>query len=255
MPLFLLVLLWLLTFVLGRVRRSRAWRFSRWIPGMLFFRVSLTAAVLSRLLLIFEQQGDALTWLQLIGSAALYVALVECFLDLLWVALEKLSGRGVAPPRILKDLFLVAATMLVVAVKLQSQGLLTTLGSAAVLGGLAFVVGPGTASQISNISSALTFQVERQFSVGDWVEIDGSVGRVETVSWNSAYLYDNEQDRVLILPNSVIDTGKVINFSRPASNCYRLEIVMGLPYEAPPSKIISLLHSVLQAHPDVIPAT
>ena len=252
MSLFLLVLLWLLTFVLGRARQSRSFKYSRWIPGMLFFRVSLSAAILMRLLLLFEQQGDALIWLRLVESGALYVALVEVFLDVLWLVLAKLSRRRVSPPRILKDLLLVAAAMVIVAVQLQSQGLLTTLGSAAVLGGLAFVVGPGTASQISNISSALTFQVERQFSVGDWVEIDGSIGRVETVSWNSAYLYDNTQDRIIILPNSVIDTGKVINFSRPSSRRYRLDIAVGLPYEAPPAKIIAILRSVLDRHPFVV---
>ncbi|QNI74821.1 mechanosensitive ion channel family protein [Synechococcus sp. NOUM97013] len=254
MSLFWLVLLWLLTFVLGRVRQSRSFKYSRWIPGMLFFRVSLTAAILTRLLLLFEQQGEALIWLRLVESGALYVALVEVFLDVLWLVLARLGRRRVAPPRILKDLLLVAATMLIVAVQLQSQGLLTTLGSAAVLGGLAFVVGPGTASQISNISSALTFQVERQFSVGDWVEIDGCVGRVETVSWNSAYLYDNARDRMIILPNSVIDTGKVINFSRPTARRYQLDIVMGLPYEAPPGKIIAILSTVLDQHPGVVDA-
>ena len=142
MSLFLLVLLWLLTFVLGRARQSRSFKYSRWIPGMLFFRVSLSAAILMRLLLLFEQQGDALIWLRLVESGALYVALVEVFLDVLWLVLAKLSRRRVSPPRILKDLLLVAAAMVIVAVQLQSQGLLTTLGSAAVLGGLAFVVGP-----------------------------------------------------------------------------------------------------------------
>lgn len=104
MPLFFLVLLWLLTFVLARARRSETYRFSRWIPGMLFFRIALTAAVLSRVLLMVEQQGEALVWLRLVQSAALYVALVEVSLDLLWILLAKLSSRIVAPPRILKDM-------------------------------------------------------------------------------------------------------------------------------------------------------
>lgn len=36
MPLFFLVLLWMLTFVLGRARPSEAFRFSPSIPVMLF---------------------------------------------------------------------------------------------------------------------------------------------------------------------------------------------------------------------------
>ena len=106
-------------------------------------------------------------------------------------------------------------------------------------------MGPGTSSQISNISSALTFQVERQFLVGDSVEIEGSIGRVETVSWNSTYLYDNARDRIIVQPNSVIDVGKVINFSRPTARRYQLDIVIGLPYEVDPARIDSILRAVL----------
>ena len=252
MPLFLLLLLWLSTFVLGRIRQLQTWRFSRWIPGMVFFRVSLTAALLGRLLVMFGQQGDLLSWLRLVEVAAFYVALVELLLDLLWLVLTKLSRLGVSPPRILKDLSLVGAAMLVVAAQLRSQGLLTTLGSAAVLGGLAFVLGPGSASQISNISSALTVQVERQFAVGDWVDIDGMVGRVDNISWNSTYLYDDILDRLVVLPNSLIDTGKIINLSRPTSSRYRLEIDIGLPYDMPPGEALALMRSVLDGHPEVI---
>lgn len=69
---------------------------------------------------------------------------------------------------------LVAAVLLAIAVQLQRQRLLITLGSA-VLGGLAFVVGPVTASRLSTISSAFAFQAEKRFSVGDWIDIDGHV--------------------------------------------------------------------------------
>ena len=43
--------------------------------------MSLTAAILTRLLLLFEQQGEALVWLQLVESGALYVALVASIPD------------------------------------------------------------------------------------------------------------------------------------------------------------------------------
>ena len=146
------------------------------------------------------------------------------------------------------------AAMLIVAVKLQVEGLLTTLGSVAVLGGLAFVMGPGTSSQISNIFSALTFQVEWQFLVGDSVEIEGSFGRVETVSWSSTYLYDNARDRMIVQPNSVSDVGKVINFSRPTARRYQLDIVIGLPYEVDPARIDSILRAVLDQNTGVFDA-
>ena len=119
---------------------------------MVFFRVSITAALISRFLVAAGIQGDVVDWIRLVAKTAVYVAVVEIVLDLIWVLSARLSSRGMAPPRILKDFSLVAASAIVVTAELRSQGLLTTVGSAAVLGGLAFIVGPGSASQISNIS-------------------------------------------------------------------------------------------------------
>ena len=126
------------------------------------------------------------------------------------------------------------------------------MGSAAVLGGLAFIVGPGSATQISKISSALAVQVERQFEVGDWVEIAGELGRVDNISWNSTYLYDDRDDRNIVIPNSLIDEGITVNYSRPSSNEYRLEAEIGLPLELAPRKAIALLQNVLDSHDDLI---
>ena len=252
MTVALLVVLWLLTFVLGRIRQLQLWRFSRLIPSMVFFRVSITAALISRFLVIAGIQGDVVDWIRLVAKTGIYVAVVEIVLDLIWALSARFSLRGMAPPRILKDFSLIAASAIVVSAELRSQGLLTTVGSAAILGGLAFIVGPGSASQISNISSALTVQVERQFAVGDWVEIDGKQGRVDNVTWNSMYLYDDINDRIIVFPNSFIDSGKVINFSRPSDSQYRLTIEVGLSYDLPPGEAIALLRSVLDRHEGVL---
>ena len=160
---FFLFALFLLTVVLGRLRQLGTWRLSRLIPSMTFFRVALAAGLLSRIVIGLGLQGEIVDWIDVIAKTGLFVALVELALDLIWLVLARLSPGGVAPPRILKDLALVAAAFVAVAVELNSQGVLTTVGSAAVLGGLAFIVGPGSATQIGNISSALAVQVERQF--------------------------------------------------------------------------------------------
>ena len=248
----LLFVLWLLTFVLGRIRQLGKSRFSRFIPSMVFFRVALTAALLSLILQGFGLQGDFVNWIAVVSKTGLYVALVELVLDVIWAVVVRLNRRGVAPPRILKDLALVAAASIVIAAELNSQGLLTTVGSAAVLGGLAFIVGPGSATQIGNISSALAVQVERQFAVGDWVEIAGELGRVENISWNSTYLYDDVDDRYIVIPNSLIDRDKTINYSRPSASEYRLEVEVGMPLDMPPGKVFGLSHEVMRGHTSVI---
>ena len=252
MTIFFLSILLLLTVVLGRLRQLRTWRFSRLIPSMTFFRVALAAAVMSRVLIGFGLQGELVDWIAVMAKTGLWVALAELALDVVWVVVARLSHRGVAPPRILKDLALLAAAFVVVAAELNSQGVLTTVGSAAVLGGVAFIVGPGSATQIGNISSALAVQVERQFSVGDWVEIAGELGRVENISWNSTYLYDDVDDRYIVIPNSLIDHSKTINYSRPSSLEYRLDLQVGLPLEMPPGLAMQMLLEVLNSHESII---
>ena len=252
MTIFFLSILLLLTVVLGRLRQLRTWRFSRLIPSMTFFRVALAAAVMSRVLIGFGLQGELVDGIAVMAKTGLWVALAELALDVVWVVAARLSHRGVAPPRILKDLSLVAAALVVVAAELNSQGVLTTVGSAAVLGGVAFIVGPGSATQIGNISSALAVQVERQFSVGDWVEIAGELGRVENISWNSTYLYDDVDDRYIVIPNSLIDHSKTINYSRPSALDYRLDLQIGLPLEMPPGLAMKTLLEVLNSHQSII---
>ena len=252
MTIFFLSVLLLLTVVLGRLRQLRTWRFSRLIPSMTFFRVALAAAVMSRVLIGFGLQGELVDWIAVMAKTGLWVALAELALDVVWVVVARLSHRGVAPPRILKDLALLAAAFVVVAAELNSQGVLTTVGSAAVLGGVAFIVGPGSATQIGNISSALAVQVERQFSVGDWVEIAGELGRVENISWNSTYLYDDVDDRYIVIPNSLIDHSKTINYSRPSALDYRLDLQVGLPLEMPPGLAMKTLLEVLNSHESIV---
>ena len=252
MGFLILVTIWLFTFALGRWRQLGTRRFSRFIPSMVFFRVSLTAALLNRLVTASGVQGNFVGWFAVVAKTGLYVAFVELILDLIWAAVTRLNHKGVAPPRILRDLALVAAGIAVVAAELNSQGVLTTVGSAAVLGGLAFIVGPGSATQIGNISSALAVQVERQFQVGDWVEIAGELGRVDNISWNSTYLYDDRDDRYIVIPNSLIDKSTTINYSRPSSSEYRLEVDIGLPLDLAPGKAIALLRMVLEGHGEVV---
>ena len=188
---------------------------------MVFFRVALTAALLSLVLQGFGLQGDFVNWIAVVSKTGLYgLCGIGSGCDLGCCAPES-SWR--CPNSHPWDLALVAAASIVCSG--TSQGLLTTVGSAAVLG-----ASRSLWARLShpdyNISSALAVQVERQFAVGDWVEIAGELGRVENISWNSTYLYDDVDDRYVI--NSLIDQDKTINYSRPSASEYRLGVEIGM---------------------------
>ena len=195
---------------------------------------------------------DIISWANLVAEISLYFGLVELVLDAVWFIAKYASPDKNEPAKILKNIAFFVSAVVIIAAELNSRGVLTTLGSAAILGGLAFILGPGSASQISNISSALSVQVERQFSVGDWVKINDHKGLVQNVSWNSTYLYDDVDDCLVVIPNSLIDTGTIINYSRPSRSMYRFEVAVGLPLDMPPGQALQLLEGVLKSHPKIV---
>ena len=143
---FLLIILWIFAFALGRIRSNRTWRFHRFIPATLFFQVSLTAALLSRLFSQLEFRGEIVIWVGVVEEIALYIAFVELTLDLIWMLSKRFSPSGSAPALILKNIAFVISGIVIIAAELNSRGFLTSIGSAAILGGMAFILGPGSAS-------------------------------------------------------------------------------------------------------------
>lgn len=249
--LVLLLVLLLASIPLERLRERQRHRLTQLLPSLRFFRVALAAALLSGALMALGASRDWQVWTGLVSLLSLYVACVDLAVGVLWQVLTLTRQDGTPAPRFFKDLLFVVASFAVVAAELYQRGMLNTIGTAAVLSVLAFIVGPGSATQLQNISSALTVQVERQFEIGDWVEIDGQQGRVDNISWNSTYLYDDIFDRYVVLPNATIDKVKIINYSRPSRTDFGLEVLVGLPYEMAPAHALRLLTSAVQHHPQI----
>ena len=249
--LLLLLILLLLSIPLEQERERKRRRLSHLIPSMRFFRIAIAAALVSGALSALGVAREWQSWTGLISLLSLYVAFVDIGVGFVWQLLSLTRQDRTPAPRFFKDLLFVAIAFAVIAAELYQRGMLSTIGTAAVLSVLAFIVGPGSATQLQNISSALTVQVERQFVIGDWVEIDGQQGRVDNISWNSTYLYDDVFDRYVVLPNATIDKVKIINYSRPSPTDFGLEVKVGLPYEMPPSRAIHLLTSAVLHHPHI----
>ena len=178
--------------------------------------------------------------------------MIDVVFTLIWRTLIVAGAFKRAPPEILRNILFFILMSLALALSLGQRGMLTTFSSAAILGGLAFVLGPGASSQVGNLSSALALQVERQFAVGDWIEVAGRLGRVENISWSSTYLFDDQFRRTVVIPNAVVDREYLVNYSRPEVGDYKVEVRLGLPYEMPPGVALELLREVLEGH-DAIP--
>src|SRR5262244_1296610 len=103
-------------------------------------------------------------------------------------------------------IYLVAGFAIIAYVfNLPVQGLLATSGAIAIIIGLALQ------SSLGDVFSGLVLSLSRPYRVDDWVRLDtGAEGRVIEMNWRATHLLTSQHDLV-IMPNSVIAKGKIVN--------------------------------------------
>lgn len=109
------------------------------------------------------------------------------------------------------------------------SSLITALG----VGSL--VIGLALQDTLGNLFSGIAILFEKPYGEGDWIEVDGTVGKVEAINWRATRLLTRDGDRVVI-PNSVVSSGKITNESQPPGAGYE-EYRIGFSYNDPPNKV------------------
>jgi small-conductance mechanosensitive channel len=118
-------------------------------------------------------------------------------------------------------------------------------GSAALLVG----VGLGLQSTFNNFISGLTILFEGSIKVGDVLEIDGDVVKILNTGLRTTTAI-NRDDIILILPNSLITSNKVINWSHQTKKT-RFRIKVGVAYGSDVDLVTSLLKEAALEHDDI----
>ncbi|MFM8525308.1 MAG: cyclic nucleotide-binding domain-containing protein [Cyanobacteriota bacterium] len=247
-----LIGLLLITLPLGRAKERGRVSWMQWIPSLRFVRLLLLDLLVNQIFAIVGQPPRYVqVWILHFRDLSYFLAIYDVVVDYLWLLYVRFTGPVHAPPKILQDTIFVAGLSLIVGGYLYTEGVINGLGAAAFASMVAFVIGPGMTAQLQNLSSGLSIQAERQFGVGDWIEFNGHVGRVISISWNNTVLYDDEYDRHVLVPNSQVDQALVVNLSRPSS-AFRLSVDVGLPYEMAPELARELLLEALEHQPCVL---
>ena len=98
--------------------------------------------------------------------------------------------------------------------------------------------------------SGIALLMEKPFTEGDFIEIDGTEGTVQQINWRATRIKDRLGDLV-ILPHSITSGAKIINnTSEDASDVVLVNL--GFGYEHPPGEVKSMLMSVLVGMEGVI---
>ncbi|GGK60008.1 MULTISPECIES: mechanosensitive ion channel family protein [Flavobacteriaceae] len=116
----------------------------------------------------------------------------------------------------------------------------------------ALLVGVGLALQtlFQDIISGVFILVDQSVHVGDIIELDGKVGRVEEIKLRTtrAVTIDN---KVLIIPNHLYLTNSLYNWTENGTET-REHILVGVAYGSDIELVKKLLLEAASSHPDVI---
>jgi small-conductance mechanosensitive channel/CRP-like cAMP-binding protein len=147
-------------------------------------------------------------------------------------------------PRLLKD---VSATVIFLLATGGFIGLtlgLPVTGLWATSGVLGLVVGFAVQSMIADVFSGIAINVDRPFTIGDWIRVqprgtDVLTGCVEEVNWRATRMRDADHI-VHVIPNSLLGSMVVTNLSLPEP-ISRFELSFRLDFDVPPERVLRVL--------------
>ncbi len=120
------------------------------------------------------------------------------------------------------------------------------LTSSAIITG---VVGLSMQDTIGSLISGLLIQIEKPFSIGEWIKVNNLEGRVVEINWRYTKIQTINFDYIFI-PNNSISRDTLINYSRPISRIYRY-IDVGINFSISPVRIKNTILEILTQIPEI----
>ena len=146
--------------------------------------------------------------------------------------------------QIIKYIFWITAILII----LETFGLKLNVilaGSAALLVG----IGLGLQNTFNDFISGIILLFEGSIKVGDVLEIDNDVVKIQRIGLRTSEAM-NRDDIIAILPNSLITTNKVINWSHQSKKT-RFRINVGVAYGSDVDLVVKILKESAFEHPEI----
>lgn len=136
----------------------------------------------------------------------------------------------------------------VVLMSLSQIGVETT-SFIAILGAAGLAIGLALKDSLSNFASGVLIIILKPFKAGDFVEAAGVAGSVVKIEIFST-MFKTGDNKIVIVPNSSITGGSIVNYSREATR--RVDLIIGVSYDADLKQTKQLLTDVVTAHEKVL---
>ncbi len=209
-----------------------------WLRGALAAQLTLGAIAISL--------GDVLGFITVIGLAAMVSRLVR------FVLREEVfprTGLNKGVPYAITTLIHYAILFVGFLVALGAIGVDMTRFT--ILAG-AFGVGLGFGLQniVNNFVSGVILLFERPVNVGDTVQIGAHLGDLRRIGLRASVIRTPDGSEVVV-PNGDLISKEVVNLAIPGER-RRIDIRLGVDYEADPEEVLSLLKGAAEAHTMVL---
>ena len=195
------------------------------------------------------------------GPGMIFSLLLANLLFLLFWQLGKIAQRVVAKAlstnrvnlsHLLQKMILsmVRNVILVIGVLVALSQIGISLGPLlAGLGIAGFIIGFALQDSLSNFVSGLMILVYRPFDVGDFVEVAGVKGQINTMSLvNTSFLtFDNQK---LVVPNNMVWQSVITNYT--AQETRRVDLEFGISYGDDIDKAEAIIREVLDGYETIL---
>lgn len=124
----------------------------------------------------------------------------------------------------------------------------------AIIGAAGLAIGLALKDSLSNFASGVMLVLFRPFTKGDFIEAGGITGTVDEIRLVATTL-TTPDNKLITVPNSMMYTNAIINFSAKATR--RLDMVFGVGYDDDLKVAADVLKKTCADHPKVLgePAT
>jgi len=137
------------------------------------------------------------------------------------------------------------ALLVVVIIAALGQLGIETTSFMAILGAAGLAIGLALKDTLSNIGAAVVILTFRPFRVGDYVSAGGAEGVVDSMNLFTTAI-NTADNRTIIVPNSAITGGNIINFSNKPIR--RVDHIIRVKYEDDIKKVKEALYGVLASN-------
>ena len=186
------------------------------------------------------------------GLIAIVIAVIGIWLAR-WVAraLERVLHRfdvEVILRSFLRNLAYAVGIIVVFIAALDFAGVPTT-SLLAVLGAAGLAVGLAMKDSLSNIASGIMLIVLRPFQSGNYVQVAGVEGIIDSVRIFQTHLH-TQDNRQIILPNSQITAAPIVNFT--VRGVRRLDVSIKIAYQDNLAKARKALLGIAENHAQIL---